>query len=154
MQITHSHPTYGLITYDESFWTGKKTILFDGIPLVKKNKTTFEVPATETTPALTVIVSGNYISGLKLTIGEEVVTLSEKPRWYDYVLGILPGVMLYLFIIQGAIGGGLAGMLGVCGTFLMKSRPNIGQKLLISLGSSAVIVAVGIALTIMILSQA
>lgn len=26
MQTTVSHPAYGLITYEESFWTGKKTI--------------------------------------------------------------------------------------------------------------------------------
>ena len=34
MQVTVSHPTYGIITYEESAWTGKKKIAFDGIPLL------------------------------------------------------------------------------------------------------------------------
>ena len=61
MQATVSHPTYGLITYQESFWTGKKTFLFDGIPLVKIDKTTYELPATADSPAITATVKGNFI---------------------------------------------------------------------------------------------
>ena len=148
MQVTVSHPTYGIITYEEGFWTGKKTILFDGIPLHKINKTTYELPATEESPALPVTVKGSYTGGITLTVGEEVITLTQKPATSDYVLGILPGALFFAFIMQGAIGGGIAGMMGFGGILLMKTRPNMKQKLLISLGASAIIVAIGVAITI------
>ena len=148
MQVTVSHPTYGIITYEEGFWTGKKTILFDGIPLNKINKTTYELPATEEAPALTVTVKGSYIGGITLTVGDEVITLTPKASTSDYVLGILPGALFFALIMQGAIGGALAGMMGFGGVLLMKSRPNMKQKLLISLGASAVIIAIGVAMII------
>jgi hypothetical protein len=44
------------------------------------------------------------------------------------------------------IGGGIAGVMAMGGLILMKTRPNMKQKLLISLGSSAVIVVIGVAL--------
>ena len=154
MQLTYSHPTYGLISCEESAWTGKKTICFDGIPLVKKNKTTYELPATDDTPALTVTVKGSYVTGLNLIIGAETIELTQAPRWYDYVLAILPAVLFWCFIIGGAIGGAVAGMMAVGGIMLMKSLPKVWQKLLVSLGVSFVIVAVGIVLLIAILGAA
>lgn len=151
MQVTVSHPTYGIITYEEGFWTGKKTILFDGIPLVKIKKNIFQLPADPTAEGsspLTVTVKGSYIGGITLTVGDEVITLTQKAATSDYVLGILPGALFFAFIMQGAIGGAIAGMMGFGGVLLMKTRPNMKQKLLISLGASAIIVAIGVALAI------
>jgi hypothetical protein len=102
MQVTVSHPTYGIITYDEGFWTGKKTILFDGIPLVKIKKNIFQLPADPTVEGsspLTVTVKGSYIGGITLTVGDEVITLTQKAATSDYVLGILPGALFFAFII-------------------------------------------------------
>lgn len=146
MQATVSHPVYGLIIYDENFWTGKRTIIVDGVPLVKIKKTSYELPATAESPAVAVTVKGSYISGVALIIGGEVITLIGKAAASDYILGILPASLFFAFIMGGAIGGGIAGAMGFLGVLLMKSRPNIKQKLLISLGSSAVIVAVGVAI--------
>lgn len=155
MQAIVEHPTYGVIVYEESGWTGKKTITFNGLPLTKLNKTTYELPANPATetPALTVSVKGNYMSGVTLTVGDEVIPVTPKASAADYVLGILPAVLFFLLIIQGAIGGALAGMMALGGIMLMKSRPNLKQKLLISLGASAVIVAVGVVLLALLLSQ-
>jgi hypothetical protein len=144
MQATVSHPIYGLIIYDENFWTGKRVILVGGVPLIKIKKTDYELPATAETPAVAVTVKGNYVSGVTMTIGDEVITLVEKPAASDYVLGCLPAILFFLFVMGGAIGGALAGLMGFGGILLMKSRPNMKQKLLISLGASAVIVAIGV----------
>ena len=157
MQVTVSHPTYGVISYDESFWTGKKTILIDGIPLQKINKTTYQLPADPANPEsapVTFTVKGSYVGGVTMTDGSETITLSPKASAADYILGILPGALFFGLIMQGAIGGALAGMMGFGGVLLMKSRPNLKQKLLISLGVSAVIVAIGVGLIVLILSQA
>ena len=147
MQVTVTHPTYGLITYTEGFWTGKKTILFEGTPLIKIQKNVYQLPAdpaVEGSTPLTVALRGSYISGVTLTIGTEIITLTKKPATSDYVLGILPAALFFALIMQGALGGGLGALMGIGGLLLMKSRPNMKQKLLISLGASAVIVAVGV----------
>lgn len=156
MQNTISHPTYGIITYDESFWTGKKTILFDGIPLQKVSKNTYLLPANPADPEsnpVTFTVKGNMVGGVTITNGTETITLSQKATATDYILGILPAVLFFLFILQGAIGGAIAGMMSVGGILLMKTRPNMKQKLLISLGASAVIIAIGIAIIVAVVSQ-
>ncbi len=155
MQTTIVHSVYGVIGYEEGFWTGKRTITFNGFPLIKLNKTTYELPANPTTgtPALTVTVKGSFIGGVTLTVGDEIITVIPKTSVADYVLGILPGALFFGLLIQGAIGGALAGMMAVGGVMLMKSRPNLKQKLLISLGASAVIVAIGVALIAILLSQ-
>ena len=156
MQNTISHPTYGIITYDESFWTGKKTILFDGIPLQKVSKNTYLLPANPADPEsnpVTFTVKGNMVGGVTITNGTETITLSQKATATDYILGILPAVLFFLFILQGAIGGAIAGMMSVGGILLMKTRPNTKQKLLISLGASAVIIAIGIAIIVAVVSQ-
>ena len=32
MQTVMQHDTYGTITYDEGFWTGKRTVTVGGVP--------------------------------------------------------------------------------------------------------------------------
>jgi hypothetical protein len=153
MLISVSHPTYGVISYDENAWTGKKTILFDGVPLIKTAKNTYQLPATAETPAQTVTVKGSYVGGVSLIVEGEVIVLTGKPSAADYILGILPAALFFALIMQGAIGGAIAGMMGFGGILLMKSRKNLKQKLLISLGASAVIVAIGVALIIAIVNS-
>lgn len=156
MQITISHPTYGIITYAEGFWTGKKTILFDGVPLQKVNKTTYILPADPSDPEsapVTFTIKGGFVGGVTMTDGSETITLSQKATASDYILGILPGALFFGLIMQGAIGGAIAGMMSVGGIMLMKTRPNMKQKLLISLGASAVIVVLFIVLLIGIINS-
>ena len=154
MQITISHPTYGIITYAEGFWTGKKTILFDGVALQKVNKTTYQLPANPADPEsapVTFTVKGSFVGGVTMTDGNETITLSQKATASDYILGILPAALLFALILQGAIGGAIAGVMGFGGVLLMKSRPTLKQKLLISLGASAVIIVVGVGLIVLLL---
>lgn len=156
MQTTVSHPAYGLITYEESFWTGKKIITFDGIPLTKINKTTYQYQPLPTDPfaspeegasaPVTVTVKGNYISGVSLVIGDETVTLTSKATVLDFVLGWIPGILFFAFVIGGAIGGALGAMIGMGLTILMKTRKKTIHKVLICIGLSAAILAVGIPL--------
>lgn len=159
MQTTVSHPIYGIITYEESFWTGKKIITFDGIPLTKINKTTYQYQALPTDPfaspegdagsasaPVTVTVKGNYISGVSLVIGDETVTLTAKASVLDFVLGYIPAGLFFAFVIGGAIGGGLSALIGMGLTILMKTRATTIQKVLICIGLSIAVLAVGIPL--------
>ena len=159
MQTTVSHPAYGLITYEESFWTGKKIITFDGIPLTKINKTTYQYQSLPADPfaspegdagsasaPVTVTVNGKYISGVSLVIGDETVTLTAKATVLDFVLGWIPGILFFAFVIGGAIGGALGAMIGMGLTILMKTRKKTVHKVLICIGISVAILAVGIPL--------
>ncbi|MBQ9150685.1 MAG: hypothetical protein IJX72_00420 [Clostridia bacterium] len=156
MQITVSHPTYGLITYEESAWTGKKTILFDGIPLVKIKKNTFQLPADpakEDSSPLTVTVKGGYVSGVTLLVGDEVIPVTQKASALDIVLGIIPAILFFSLVIGGAIGGAIGGMMAIGGILIMKSCKKTIHKILICVGASAVILAIGIPLLLIALSQ-
>lgn len=166
MQMTTSHPVYGLITCEESFWTGKNTLLFNGIPLQKINKTTFQLPVASVDPfapaeesaegasePLMVTVKGSYLTGLTLTVGGEVITLSPKAKALDIVLGLIPAVLFFSFVIGGAIGGGLGAMIGMGLIIVMKTRKKTVHKVLICLGASAVVLVIGIPLFLLALSQ-
>lgn len=163
MKVTTSHPTYGVITYEESAWTGKKTIAFDGIPLQKINKTTFQfapasvdpfAPAEETTEPLTVTVKGNYVGGVSLIVNGETVTLTAKASVLDIILGVIPAVLFFCFVVGGAIGGALGAMMGMGLTMLNKTRKKTIHKILICLGASAVMLAIGIPLFLLSLAMA
>ena len=156
MPTTVSHPAYGLITYEESFWTGKKIITFDGIPLQKINKTTYQYqplpadpfasPEEGASAPVTVTVKGSYVGGVSLVIGDETVTLTSKASVLDAVLGCIPGILFFVFVIGGAIGGALGAMIGMGLTLVMKTRKKTIHKILICIGISAAILAVGIPL--------
>ena len=156
MQLTHNHPTYGLITYTESAWTGKKFLYIDGVELARKNKKTFILPANQELPERTVTLAGSYVGGLTMQVegDPEVITLTPKTHWYDYFLGIMPAVLFFAFVIGGAIGGAIAGMMAVGLIIFMKSRTSIPLKLLVSLGLSAIFTGIGIYFIMQMLSQA
>ena len=167
MQVTVSHPTYGFITYEESAWTGKKKIAFDGIPLQKINKTTFqyqpvaddpfahadasaetaaETAANNPAEPLTVTVKGSYVGGVSLLVNGETITLTAKASVLDIVLGVIPAVLFFCLIIGGAIGGGLGALIGMGLTILNKNIKKPIYKILICLGISLTILAIGIPL--------
>ncbi len=95
---------------------------------------------------MAVTVKGNYISGVSLVIGDETVTLTAKATVLDFVLGWIPGILFFAFVIGGAIGGALGAMIGMGLTILMKTRKKTIHKVLICIGISAAILAVGIPL--------
>lgn len=164
MKVTVSHPTYGIITYEESAWTGKKIITFDGVSLLKINKTTFQyqpvaadpfAPAEEAVEPVTVTVKGNYVGGVSLLVNGETITLTAKATALDITLGVIPAILFFLLIIGGAIGGALGAMIGMGLTILIKTRKKTIHKVLISVGVTLAILAVGIPLLVlMILANA
>ena len=155
MKVTVSYPAYGFITYEESAWTGKKIITFDGIPLTKINKTTFQyqpvaadpfASAEEAAAPVTVTVKGSYVGGVSLLVNGETITLTAKASALDITLGVIPAVLFFCFIIGGAIGGALGAMIGMGLTILIKTRKKTIHKVLISAGISLAVLAVGIPL--------
>ena len=167
MKTTIHHPTYGFITYEESAWTGKKIITIGGVTLVKIKKNVFQYTpmlgdpfatapeGEESTPlpsTVTVTVKGNYIGGVSLVIGEETIPLTIKASALDITLGVIPAVLFFIFILSGALGGALSAAIGMGLVILLKNCTKTIYKILISLGISVAILAVGIPLLLALIS--
>ena len=167
MKTTIHHPTYGFITYEESAWTGNKIITIGGVNLVKIKKNVFQYTpmlgdpfatapeGEESTPlpsTVTVTVKGNYIGGVSLVIGEETIPLTIKASALDITLGVIPAVLFFIFILSGALGGALSAAIGMGLVILLKNCTKTIYKILISLGISVAILAVGISLLLALIS--
>ncbi len=145
-----NHPSYGKIVYTESAWTGKKTIMVDGVEAKPISKKEFKLNEKR------LVISGSILTGVNLCIDNEKIEISPKPKWYEAVLAIIPfafiliwGNSVALCSIFPVIGGALGGVLGALGSMLsllfMKKTSSPIIKLLIGLGVFIVTVLIAFA---------
>lgn len=73
MQQTVMHDSIGKIEYNENFWTGKKTLSINDVPLQKISKKDFMLPSGEQ-----VSVCGNYLTGSYLQTATEKNTFDAE----------------------------------------------------------------------------
>lgn len=134
---------YGIIEYEEGFWTGKKTLKLNGVKLHSTNKTSYTFEHEE--KIVMAMVVGNIYKGSILHIGNEKYEIYPKSKWYEFILAILPFILIIVWgnsvelcsvvpVVGGAIGGGISGVFGVLSLLLMKSNKNPLIKILIGLG--------------------
>ena len=145
------HPVFGTIEYDENFWTGKKNLAINGVALIPRDKKSFWLfDGTNNVP---VYVKGNFLSSASLLIGTETVQLTPAPKWYEYVLAILPFVLIMIWgnsralceivpVVGGVIGGAISGGLGALSLMTMKGRKDVFAKLLVGVGFAIAVFAV------------
>ncbi len=147
MQKVIQHEKYGCIVYQENFWTGKPTVTINNTALKKINKRTFEYENEGT--VTTVALKGSMLNGVQLQIGDDLITVQEKAKWYEYALSVLilvfdlvwgnvPALCAIFPLVGGAIGGFICGLFAVLNLFFMRKAEKIWQKLLIFLGFFAV----------------
>lgn len=155
MEKTVMHPVYGKITYDENIWSGKKTLSINGVTLSKINKNIFSW--TNGMANLSVVLKGNAMTGASIVIGGETIELYSKPSVLDWILSMLPFVLVMVWgnsralceivpVVGGAIGGAISGMaIVLCMTNLRDKK--LGEKLLVGavalLATFAVCAAIG-----------
>ncbi|MBE6580389.1 MAG: hypothetical protein E7650_02105 [Ruminococcaceae bacterium] len=143
MKTVVTHPVYGKIALEESFFSGKKKIFINGVMLQKQNKTTF-IYQSENGP-IPAIVKGSFSTGTSLLLCGETIALSPRTRWYEYVLCAFIFVFIMIWgnsaalcaifpIIGGALGGGISGAAMVTSLALMKRTRSFFLKLLINTG--------------------
>ncbi len=82
----------GEIVYEESFWTGKKTVSVNGSQLEKISKNTFKTPDGET-----VELKGNFFQGATLNVESESVRVTPPIKWYEIVLSVLPFILIMIW---------------------------------------------------------
>lgn len=143
MRLVIEHADHGIIEYDESFWTGKKSLYINGAPLQKVSKKVFVTPAGER-----MTVEGNYLTGSYISSGTDRIQLAPAVKWYEVVLSLLPFVFILIWgnsvslceivpVIGGGIGGFISGVMSVTNLFLIKSVKPVWLKIFITAGMFA-----------------
>ncbi len=143
MKVLLHDEEIGEILYEESIWTGKKTIYINGKPLEKVNKSTFSMMDGEEKKLVS--VRGNIYQGISLVVKGKSLVVSKKPEWYEIAFSILPFAIVIVWgnnatlcsivpIIGGAIGGAISGAMGVVSLSLMQNAKEVWKKLLIGIG--------------------
>lgn len=131
--------THGKIEYEESFWTGKKKLSINDVPLQKVNKKTFVTESGEQ-----LIIEGNYLKGSSVQIGSEKIQLTPAVKWYEVVLSVLPFILIMVWgnsltlclivpVVGGAIGGAISAIFSFLNLFIIKDIKPIWLKILISI---------------------
>lgn len=153
MKVSISHPVYGEIIYNESIWTGKKSITVNGVAAQRKSKKIFLIADKDA------VISGDYFRGVSLLVAGEVIELSPKAKWYEIMLSILPLIFLLTWgnspslcaifpVIGGAIGGALGGVAIIVSLLQMKKAQTPVAKIFIGIGIFIVTILIAYALAI------
>ena len=138
MKMINDHDKYGKIEYNESFWTGKKTIIVNNLALTKIGKNQFAGGE------YSVKVIGSALSGITLNINGVFVKMSEKTTVIEYILAFIPLVFILFWgnipqlcaifpVVGGAIGGAISGAFGTVSLMYMKTQKKIIGKLIVAL---------------------
>lgn len=144
MKATTEHEKYGVITYEEGFWAGKRKLSFNGQELTALDKKNFKLQNEDGT-ATTVTLVGNYLTGVKMQVNNETVRLLAAPAWYEWVFmaiilafdlvwGNVKALVEIMPLVGGAIGGFIAGFLAVLYLVVARMVKNPLYKVLIFLG--------------------
>lgn len=121
------------LDYEESFWTGKRTIVYDGVTLTKVKRNLFEYKKDDITETFEVI--GNQLYGVSIKMFGKTVEVTRKIKWYEIVMSIFVFVPCVLF---GAVGGAIGGLTGFTNLTIIRLVDNIWLKILISIGFACV----------------
>ena len=134
---------FGKVIYEESFWSGKRRITINGVVLSKDTKTTYVGMINDALVKVRVV--GNFLKGCSLFVNDEYFTVSLPAAWYEYVLGLLPFILVLVWgnsvelcsivpVVGGAVGGGISGVASVGSLMLLKNTKNVLLKIAIGLG--------------------
>lgn len=163
MRATMQHENYGTIVYEESFWTGRKSLYLKGVSFQKVEKKRFEGRIGEEIVSAELV--GSVMTGVKLTIQGETIQISPKPAWYVLFFSILifafniswgnSSALCAIFpIVGGAIGGLVSGLFAVFNVLWANKVKNAALKILIGLGCFAGMIVVCFLLAVVIVAMA
>ena len=144
MKQTIQHEKYGEIIYGENFWTGRKSLSVNGVPLTRISRKEFQ---TENGGIGT--VKGSFLFGACLLIDGETIRLTPKITWYEVVLCLLPFILIMVWgntialckivpVAGGALGGAVSAVLSCIGLLGMRYVKPVWAKILIAVAAVGV----------------
>jgi len=147
MEAIVENSEYGVIVYNEGFWSGKKSLIINGVPLVKTGKKEYTYNVND--EAHLVTLKGNMMSGVSITIDDKEIKLVEKPVWYVltlslvmFIFDIVWGNSVALCKIFPVVGGAIGGLISAAcaiGNIICAGRvKKTAHKLLIGFGFLAI----------------
>lgn len=116
------------LEYEEGFWTGKKTIKYNGITLNKIKRNVYEYSEGETKELFQ--IKGNQVLGITIEMFGNSIELLRKLKNYEMFLSILILIPCLLF---GAVGGGIGGVLTFTNLTLIRNFEKTSLKIIVSL---------------------
>jgi len=115
------------LEYEESFWTGKKTITYDGVILSKIKHNIYEYSKGEVKEQ--VKIKGNQLIGITLDMFDNEIEILRKLTWYEYLMAIIVFIPCILF---GLIGGVIGGIFGFTNLVIIRQLDKLYLKIIIS----------------------
>lgn len=133
---------YGIIKYEESFWTGSRKI-YVGNSLAKRI-TTKNYVVNFDDKEIDISLVGNFMTGVTLLIDGEEYAVIDKTKWYEYILAVFPFAFVLVWgnipasvdifpVVGGAIGGLISGAMAVVSLASMKKTNKVTMKIVIGL---------------------
>lgn len=161
MYSTVENEKYGIIKYNESFWTGKKELNINGKTFFKIAKNKYSYGQGD--DLITAEIKGNMLTGVNILIDNDEIEVVRKTKVYEYILAFIPFVIICIWgnsqslcsifpLVGGAIGGAISGGVSFTALILMKKQKSFIATLLVSLISLVVTVLSCYLIAVMILS--
>lgn len=116
------------LEYEESFWTSKRVITYDGINLKKLKYGLYEYRDGDIVECFK--IEGNQILGIKINMFNNDIVLERSLTWYEIVLSLLVFVPCILF---GLVGGIVGGLLGAANLILIRQLEKWYLKVIVSI---------------------
>ena len=125
--INNEQTNNKLLEYEENAWSGKRTIMYDGIVLTKIKRNIYEYKKDDITEQF--VVKGNQLIGITINMFGQTVEIARKLTWYEIVMAILVFAPCILF---GAIGGAIGGALGFTNVVTIRQIDKWYLKVIVS----------------------
>ena len=113
--------------FEENFWTGKRTIKYNGVTLNKVKNNLYEYNDGEVSEQFE--VKGNQLVGITIKMFGKEVDIARKLTWYEIVMAVFVFVPCILF---GAVGGAIGGALGFTNLTIIRQVEKLYLKIIIS----------------------
>ena len=143
--INNENTNNKTLVYQEGFWTGKRTISYDGTPLTKVKRNIFEYKTEKTTENFE--IKGNQLIGVTINMLGKDVGVSRKLTWYEIVLSILVFIPCILF---GVVGGAAGGALGLTNIMVIRSLDKTWVKIVVSVEFIAISLLLSYVLAVLV----
>ena len=152
---------FGDLEYNESFFTGKKSLKVNGNSVEKQGKNLFALNNGEKYVAG--VLSGNYFTGVKLAVDGRVIRLVKPVTWYEVTLTVIMMVFFLVWgnvpslcemfpVVGGAIGGAIVGFMSAMNLICMKLVKPVWAKPLVWLGFAGATLGISYGVAMAIIS--
>jgi len=126
--INNEQTNNKLLEFEESFWTGRRTIVYDGVVLTKIKRSIYEYNKDEVVEQF--VIKGNQLIGITINIFGQTIEIERKLTWYEVVLSLLVTIPC---LFCGAIGGGIGGLLGFTNVTIIRQIDKWYLKVIVSI---------------------